>query len=420
MLTHTSTKVAGAYLEANREAQSWLLDYCAARGLSVQQRDAYTYAATASGLSSVKKEFKAARDLGLDVQRAETDELPYATQGAIRLADQAQFDPVEALQALAGDLRELGGILVEGVRVRGVEVGDPCSLDTSAGQVRADQVVLATGIPILDRGLYFAKLTPQRSYAAAFRVPGPRPQGMYLSADTPTRSLRTAIGPHGEELLLVGGNGHVVGRHPSPQQAVNDLVDWTKQNFPGAELSHRWSAQDYKSHNLVPFVGVLPRGGGKVWVGTGYNKWGMTNAVAAALRISGEILGDQPRWGKVLGRRITRPADVLTSAHANASVGVAAALGWIRATRAQPVDELATPTEGAAVTGRRGRQPVGISSVDGSRCAVSLVCPHMKGVLNWNDAEKTWDCPLHGSRFTAQGKRLEGPATEDLERIDQT
>ena len=418
MLKHTSKRVAGAYVEANREGQHWLLDYCAMHDVAVQRRDAYTYAATSSGLSSVKKELWAAHELGLNVSRAETHELPYPTKGAVRLHDQAQFDPIEALQSLARDLRRHGGVLVEGVRVGGVDVGAPCALETTAGAVRADMVVLATGIPILDRGLYFAKLTPQRSYAAAFRLPGSIPQGMYLSADFPTRSLRSATAADGTDLLLVGGNGHTVGRHPSPQRAVDDLIGWTTTSFPGAQLSHRWSAQDYQSHSLVPFVGKLPRGGGRVWIGTGYNKWGMTNAVAAGLRISGEILDNPPEWAKVLGRRITRPADLVTSAQANTAVGVATALGWSRATVAQPLESVASPTEGKAVTARQGRRPVGISTVDGRTCAVSLVCPHLKGVLTWNDAERSWDCPLHGSRFNARGELLEGPATEDLVQLD--
>jgi nitrite reductase/ring-hydroxylating ferredoxin subunit len=162
----------------------------------------------------------------------------------------------------------------------------------------------------------------------------------------------------------------------------------------------------------VPFAGKLPRGGGAVWVATGYNKWGMTNAVAAALRISGEMLGNPLGWAKVIGHRVTRPRDLLTGAQANASVGVAATLGWTAGLMAPSTTR--PPAEGQAVVVRRGAHPVGISTVGGSTCAVSLVCPHLKGVLRWNDAELSWDCPLHGSRFTAAGTLLEGPATSDL------
>jgi nitrite reductase/ring-hydroxylating ferredoxin subunit len=195
-------------------------------------------------------------------------------------------------------------------------------------------------------------------------------------------------------------------------------VSWTTDHFPGAELTHRWSAQDYQSHNLVPFVGPLPGGGGHVFIGTGYNKWGITNAVTAGLRISGHILGEQPGWGKVMEHRVRRPADLVETTKANASVGVAAALGWGNATFSRPIEHVKKPAEGQAVRAREGVQPIGLSTVDGRTCAVSLVCPHLKGVLNWNDAERSWDCPLHGSRFSARGELLEGPATEDLARVD--
>src|SRR3712207_2572310 len=192
ILRHNSERVAAAYVEGNREAFAWVLRYCDDNQIPVQRRDAYTYAGSESGVSAVDKEFEIAERLGLQVTRVDADELPYPSYGAVRLADQAQFDPLDLLTALAADFRSRNGVLVEGVRVVDVDVEDQASVLTDAGTVTAGNVILATGIPILDRGLYFAKLTPQRSYALAFRVPGSVPLGMYLSADSPTRSLRTA------------------------------------------------------------------------------------------------------------------------------------------------------------------------------------------------------------------------------------
>jgi Rieske Fe-S protein len=334
------------------------------------------------------------------------------------------------LGALVTELRSLGGVLFEHTRVTGVQSDEPVVVQTARGNVTATSVILATGTPILDRGLYFAKVEALRSYLTAFRVPGGTnglPPGMYLSVDAPTRSLRTvptdeaapndnAVPADGDELLLVGGNGHPVGRAKSTIRQVDDLVAWTQEHFPGAELTHSWSAQDYRSANRIPFVGWLPRGRGRIYLATGYDKWGMTNGVAAALSLSADLIGGNVPWAQVLHHRVTSPADLASGAKLNAEVGAQLTTGWFAAEVSGPeVDlESETPQEGQAVVGRHGRSPVGVSTVDGVTCAVSATCTHLGGIVTWNDAERSWDCPLHGSRFSAEGTVLEGPATEDL------
>ena len=405
--------VAGAYVEGNREAQAWLLAYAAEHRVQMEHRDAYTYAGTQSGAAAVRREFDIARRLGLPVQMTDAVELPYPTYAALCLPDQQQVDPVDVLAALVRGLRGAGGVVIEGVRVTRVAGNKSCELITSAGTVTADNVVLATGIPFLDRGLYFAKVTAQRSYALGFRVSTPIPRGMYISADAPTRSLRTAL-HEDEELLLVGGNGHPVGRHPkNPSELVIDLTDWTRRWFQG-ERTHVWSAQDYVAHAGVPFVGKLPRGGGHVYLATGYSKWGMTNAVAAALRISGEILKRVPPWARTLGTRVSKPASAAAFLRTNTAIGVAATQGWLNAELHPLQDQERNPAEGTGVVGAVRGEPVAISTVAGETCALSAICTHLGGVVRFNDLEKSWDCPLHGSRFAADGTVLEGPATSNL------
>jgi glycine/D-amino acid oxidase-like deaminating enzyme/nitrite reductase/ring-hydroxylating ferredoxin subunit len=380
----------------------------------MEHREAYTYAGTQSGASAVRREFDIARRLGLPVEMTDAVELPYPTYAALCLPDQRQVDPMDLLAALARGLRVAGGVLIEGVRVTRVAREERYELMTPAGNVIADNVVLATGIPFLDRGLYFTKVTAHRSYALAFRGTTQIPRGMYISADSPTRSLRTAL-HDGEELLLVGGNGHPVGRHPrNPSELVTDLTDWTRRWFQGAERTHVWSAQDYVAHAGVPFVGKLPRGGGQVYLATGYSKWGMTNSVAAAMRMSGEILDKVPSWARTLGTRVSKPASAVRYFRANAAMGIAAAQGWLDAELHPLKKEDRTPAEGTGVVGAERGEPVAISTVDGRTCAVSAICTHLGGVVRFNDLEKSWDCPLHGSRFAADGTVLEGPATSNL------
>jgi glycine/D-amino acid oxidase-like deaminating enzyme/nitrite reductase/ring-hydroxylating ferredoxin subunit len=414
ILGAASHDTASAYVEGNREGRDWLLRYCVDHEVPVQRRDAYTYAGTPDGRAAVKREFEAARSLGLEVTFENDAGLPFETFGAVRLADQGQFDPMDVLAAMTHDLVSRGGHIFEGVRVQGVDARKPARVKTTRGEVFAEHVILATGIPILDRGLYFAKVTAHRSYALAYRVPGAVPSGMYLSADAPTRSLRTTPDPAGSgELLLVGGNGHEVGRHPDTQERVNDLESWATAHFPGAERTHAWSAQDYESLNEVPFVGWLPRAHGRAFVATGYSKWGMTNAVAAAIRLSAEILGGHLPWADQMGRRVTRPQSLLEGAIAGAKVGAAATRGWAGAELGGLPD--APPAEGEGIVAHDGAAPVAVCTVGGVTRTVSAVCAHLHGIVTWNNAERSWDCPLHGSRYAPDGSLLEGPATSGLE-----
>ena len=413
ILRHTSVRTARAYLDANREGMEWLLRYCHDHGVPFQRRDAFSYAGTSNGATSVEREFRAAQRLGLEVTMDGADELPYQTFGAVRLAGQAQLNPMDVLAELARDVREHGAVIYEHTALKDARTGDPTLVSTSRGQLLAGRLILATGIPVLDRGLYFAKLVPQRSYALAFRVPGAVPEGMYLSVDSPTRSLRTAPVADGV-LLVVGGNGHIVGRSASPLAAVNDLQRWTEQNFPGAERTHSWSAQDYQPAGRIPFVGWLPRGGGRIFLATGYDKWGMSNAVAASITLSADILGGHLPWARDLHRRVTTPADVGSFLGANAAVAAHLVRGYAKALTSSP--PVALPEAEGAVT-HEGLRPVGLCRIDGDLQKVSAVCPHLGGILSWNDAELSWDCPLHGSRFTATGSRLEGPARRGLRQL---
>jgi glycine/D-amino acid oxidase-like deaminating enzyme/nitrite reductase/ring-hydroxylating ferredoxin subunit len=412
---HHTQSVVNSYVEGNLEGQAWLLRYCDDHGISYQRRTAYTYANTSAGASKLRQEQEAGQAAGLDITWHDELDLPYPTQGGIALADQAQFDPMDVVNALAAELREQGGLIHTGVRVRGVDRGSPCTIRTESGDLHAERVVIATGMPILDRSLYFAKMEPERSYVISYTGVAAPPQGMYLSVDQPSRSLRTAPRADGSEQLLVGGSGHTVGRTRSEQKHLDALRDWTGEHFPGATETYWWSAQDYSPADSVPFVGALPRGGGRIYLGAGYSKWGMTNAAAAALRLSAEMLGGQMPWTRAVKHRITGPSSLASGALLNAKVGAWMTKGWAEAALRTSSD---APAEGAGIVGRRGTKPVATSTVDGKTCAVSAVCSHLGGIVKWNDAEKSWDCPLHGSRFAADGSVLEGPATTGLAQQD--
>lgn len=389
---HRSQAVAAAYVEANREGMEWLLRFCDDHGVDVQRRTAVTYAATTTELDQVRAEHRAAASTDLPVSWHDRLDVPFPHVGATVLHDQAQLDAMEVLHALALQLREHGGTLHQHRRVTSVSLTGEPAVHLEGGEVlRAAQVVLATGTPVLDRGLHFARLEPQRSYALALSGGGPL-DGMYLSGGSDSRSLRDAPG----DVLVVGGSGHVVGRTTSEREHLDALRRWSATYFPDAVETHHWSAQDYSAPDGVPIVDRLPGSRGRIHVATGYEKWGMTNAVAAARTISGDILGSVPPWSRTLHGRRPSVTGLGEVARINLGVAGAVAAGAARVARER------LPGAGAAATARE--------------CGVVGVCTHLGGLLRWNDAEESWDCPLHGSRFTREGDVLEGPATHPLRR----
>ncbi|MCM6772115.1 FAD-dependent oxidoreductase [Nocardia sp. CDC159] len=416
-----SERVLREYTDANRAGQHWLVAYCAEHEIPVQREAAYTYAQTESGLSAVRAELAATRKAGLETEFVTDLDVPFPQYGAVRLENQVQLDAIDVIDALAADLDARGVPIFEGTRVQSMHSrdGDDHVLRTEHGEVAARTVVLATGTPILDRGGFFARLNPQRSYAAAFAVQRP-PRGMYLSADSPVRSLRYCPSEHGD-LLLVGGSGHGVGRTNDAHAHADDVVAWTQRWFPDAEPVYRWSAQDYRPSGELPYAGPILPGHDRILVATGYAKWGLANAVAAAHTLVGRIVGKPSPWQSVFDTWNPRELAALpTAVRDNGEVALRFSKGWLSALAA-PIARRVTgaqadtaPAEGSGRLERRGLRPCAVSTVDGQTRRLSAVCPHLGGIVAWNDAESSWDCPLHGSRFAPDGTVLEGPATTAL------
>jgi hypothetical protein len=268
-------------------------------------------------------------------------------------------------------------------------------------------VVVTTLLPFVDRGLFFARAKPSMSYATALRVDGALPQSMYLSVDEPTRSLRTAhLGD--DEVLLVGGEGSKVGSGPLPSEAVHRLVAWARDHFDVSGVVSSWSAHDYVPTDHLPWVGPTSPVTPRVLTATGFEKWGMTMGTAAAHRLSRHVLGsaDDKPWAPYDPARLALRS-VSGTARLNAEVAVRLVGDWAKPDRPAAPDG----------SGRRFRSgvipkgdPDGLAGTDD----VSVVCTHLGGVCRWNDLDRTWDCPLHGSRFEADGTVVAGPAVRPL------
>ncbi|MGL4173995.1 MAG: FAD-dependent oxidoreductase [Actinomycetota bacterium] len=412
MLRLQTRGVTEAYLQSNREGQEWLVQFCDDHDVPAERSPAVTYAATNAELPLVQQEFDAATSLGLPMSWAHTMDVPFPLVGAAILPGQIQIDPVLMIDALAEEFKEHGGILREEMRVTGVSWTRPATVNLADGNhVTANHVVLAAGAPLLDRGFHFAKVEPKRSYVVAI-ADASASEGMFLSAGSPTHSVRKATAPDGSPRILVGGEGHSVGRVASELSHVNRLRDWVASHFPGARETHAWSAQDYSSYDGVPFQAKLI-GSPSIYVATGYDKWGMSNAVATALYLSATILGDPPKWGRALARRGIKPASAVRAARLQAGV-VEHTLRGYASTQSRRAPEQLAPDTGR--TGRNRLVPTAVSNTEAGDCRLLAVCTHLGGALKWNDAERSWDCPLHGSRFNAKGEVLEGPATQPLKQ----
>ena len=412
--------VAKAYLDGNREGMEWIVQHCETHDVAVQREDAYTYAQSGKGVPMARAELKACEAVGLDAKWDDDADVPFPYHGGVRLPEQAQFDPMPFLDTMVVELQNRGGRLVEHTRVRSVSAhGDELTLrvngpDDQDAEIRAGQLVLATGVPILDRGGFFARVKANRSYCLAFKVPGTITRPMMISTDSPTRSVRYAPTIDGER-LIVGGAGHPVGREKSPSSALEELSSWARKHYPGSVQTHFWSAQDYTPIDHLPYVGPILPGNEKIFVATGFNKWGMTNGAAAALALSSRILGGRMDWADAFASWSRHElSGIPTALLANGEVGFNLAKGWIT-----PIIRIGhrdpKADEGGVVSG----PPWHLEArcvIDGVAHQVSPVCPHLGGIVNWNDADKAWECPLHGSRFAPDGTLLEGPATRDLTR----
>jgi glycine/D-amino acid oxidase-like deaminating enzyme len=411
-------KLATQYLEGNREGQAWILRHCENHGIDVQREDAYTYAQSESGIATARAELDAAQSAGLEVEWAEDADVPFPYRGGVRLRDQAQFDPMPLLDSLVAELEAHGGRLAQGARVKRVSgLGANLRIrvrtsDDNEITVGTEQLVLATGIPILDRGGFFARLKANRSYCMAYKVPGSITRGMYVSTDSPTRSVRYAPTADGD-VLIVGGAGHPVGREKSPAYALAELSKWAKLHYPGAVQTHYWSAQDYSPADELPYVGSILPGVESICVATGFDKWGMSNGAAAALALASRILGGRMDWAGAFASWSPHELSGITTAmQSNLEVGFNLAKGWVTPITAATNQ---TPEHGGVVSGPPWHLEAR-SNVGGVEHIVSPVCPHLGGIVNWNDADESWECPLHGSRFAPDGTLLEGPATADLTR----
>ena len=407
-------EAARTYAQANEGGVAQIVELAGALGIEcdLRRKPAFVWAPSTGDVEAVEAEDEASREAGLDVELTADTDLPWEVPCAMRLGDQAEFHPVKYLVGLAEAAREAGAEVFQHSRAVGVSDGDPCEVRLENGRsVTATHVVVATHIPFLDRGGYFARTHPERSYAIAIDVAGPVPQGMYISS-TGGHSVR-AHRDGGDELLLVGGEGHKVGQADEAERFAR-LEEWARRRFDVREVRSRWSSQDNISIDGLPYVGPVAPTSKRVLTATGFRKWGFSNGAAAALMLADRIAGRSNPWADLFdSKRLGNARSLATFAKENANVG-----GYFVGGRLKRggLGRLA-PGEGRVVRDGVGQTAVS-RGPDGELRAVSARCTHMGCIVAWNGAERSWDCPCHGSRFDTDGSVLQGPAVSPLEARD--
>lgn len=355
LLREFGPEKARLYLEANRGALGKFRKLCREIDCDFEERDSYVYAL--SDRRKLDRELEALSRLGFPAEFARTPVLPMPTAGAVRFPKQAQFHPLKFAAAIAKGLR-----IFEHTKV--LELA-PGTAVTDRGTVTAEKIVIATHFPMLNKhGGYFLKLYQHRSYVLALEN-APAVGGMYVDEGETGLSFRD----YGNFLLL-GGGGHRTGKRGG---GWRELEAFTKQHYPQARIAARWAAQDCMTLDGVPYVGPYSKGTEGLYVVTGFNKWGMTSSMAAALVLADLLQGKKNPCAELFApsRSVFRPQLV-----ANA---------WASAVG------LLTPTVPR--------------------------CPHMGCALKYNAQEHSWDCPCHGSRFGEDGRLIDNPATDDKESM---
>ena len=373
-----------------------------------RRRDAYTVASEDDQLGSVEQEHRIAAEAGLPVELTGEVDLPFPIAGAVRLPDQVELHPVRYARGLAAEIDGDGSAVFEGVRATGLhETGSPLRVDTTHGELTGDHVVVATHYPVFDRGLYFARMETTRAYCVAVRTTGEPARGMSITAGQPSWSFRS-VG----DLQIVCGADHPTGARGVDERAYTVLEDYARQHWDVVEVTHRWSAQDALPYDHTPMIGAYTPLSGRLHVAAGYSKWGLSGGTMGAMLLADRIVSGG-------GGGVFDPQRLsLRSAPTLARIGAKTAVDLV-GDRLVPgsARTAAEVPRGEARVVRRGTDRTGVyRDEDGVLHAVSVRCTHLGCLVRFNGAEKSWDCPCHGSRFDVDGAVLEGPATAPLER----
>ncbi|HZK25623.1 MAG TPA: FAD-dependent oxidoreductase [Oscillospiraceae bacterium] len=373
---------------------------------------AYVYTERDGYREKIEAEAELASKLGIEATVAETIALPFPVKAALRFAKQAQFHPRKFLLPLAESVPGNGSYIFEQSRIVGIDNDHNYLLKTADGnRIHAEKVIIATHYPCYNKsGFYFTRIYQGRSYVVAVKAQQPYPGGMYITAEEPGRSFRSLPTAEGE-LIMVGGEHHKAGQGADTREHYQALAQSAGEIFPQSAICCRWSTQDCITLDGLPYIGQFLPSTPNLYLATGYQRWGMTNSMVAAMLLRDLITKGESPWQDVYNpSRLTLAASAKPFVTVNLNVANQLIKG-----------KLATaPTEVELKPGEAKVMMVNDDKVgayrdqQGTLHLVDTSCTHLGCELQWNAAELSWDCPCHGSRFTYKGEIIEGPAIKAL------
>lgn len=407
--------LAKQYATANENAISEIKKIIDENGIECdyENQSAYIYAQKEENIKKIEEEVKAASSLGIKATFVKDIPFSIPIKGAVRFDNQAQFHPRKYLLALSQVIQNKGVKIYEKSRVVTLDENDEgYILTTSNGNnVLANKVIIASHYPFYNKhGMYFARIYVERDYVVAIKAKEKFPGGMYINAEEPVRSLRSHPTDDGE-LILVVGESHKTGQGEDTNDHYKSLMNFADEIFTIEDIPYRWSTKDCMTLDGIPYIGNYTVNTPNLYVATGFGKWGMTNSTVSSLLLKDLITGKESPFADVYNpSRKTIIPSAKEFIVQNANVAGQLLDGKLSTF---PNDVELENGEGKVVE-KDGKRAGSYKDNNGKIHLVNTTCTHMGCELNWNNGEKSWDCPCHGSRFDVDGDVLEGPAVSPL------
>ncbi|HEV2867545.1 MAG TPA: FAD-dependent oxidoreductase [Allosphingosinicella sp.] len=402
---------AHCYARANEAGVETIVELATNHGIdcNLERKPAYTYTNDENEVSNIEKEAELARVLGLPASLTRDTGLPFAVRAAMRWDDQAQFHPVKYVKGLAATLPGDGCHVFEGSRVIDWH---PDRIATEAGTVRARHVIMATHLPLGQTGLFYSENYPHMHPVIMGRAEAGRvPNGMYINAENPRHSVRGHRDDEGQSWMIFAGPSFKHGHVDDERAGFAEIERFAAEHF-GVAPEYRWTNEDYTPMDHAPFVGWSSSGSGAYLVATGFNAWGISNGTAAAIMLADIITDRENPWTDLYDARRIKPlAGGAEFVKGNAEVASHLVSGYL-SRKPHSFDELKAGE--AAILKIEGHNVAGYRDDAGQLHAVSAVCTHMGCIVGWNETDRSWDCPCHGSRFAMSGEVIHGPAVKPL------